>query len=34
MDAALELGSRGDLAASGVDESFTRFSLSLSVTQP
>jgi hypothetical protein len=34
MDAALELGSRGDLAASGVEESFTRFSLSLSVTQP
>ncbi len=34
MDAALEIGSRGDLAASGVEESFTRFSLSLSVTQP
>lgn len=34
MDAALEIGSRGDLAASGVEESFTRFSLSLAVTQP
>jgi hypothetical protein len=34
MDAALEVGSRGDLASSGVEESFTRFTLSLSVTQP
>jgi hypothetical protein len=34
MDAALEIGNRGDLATSGAEESFARFSLSLSVTQP
>lgn len=34
VDAAFEIGGRGDLAASGVEEGFTRFSLSLSLTQP
>jgi len=33
VDLAFELGSRGDLAASGVEESFQRFSISLSLLQ-